>query len=57
MTAHLNYSMQMFGSLEHVVGITTVGVFFVKVKYYHQVFTYVLHKDNDTGFFTILWQY
>ena len=46
--------MQMFGSLEHVVDITTVGVFLVKVKYYHYVFTYVLHNDNDTGFFTLL---
>jgi len=30
MTAHLNHSMQMFGSLEHVVGIMTVGGFWSK---------------------------
>ena len=30
MTAHLNHSMQILGSLEHVVGITTVGVFWSK---------------------------
>ena len=32
MTAHLNNSMQMFGSLEHVVGITTVGGFLGQSK-------------------------
>ena len=29
----------------------------VKVKYYHQVFTLVLNKDNDNGFLTLIWQY
>jgi len=55
MTSHLNRSIQMFGSLEHVVGIKTV--LFVKVKYYHQVFTFVLHKDNDNGVLTLHWRY
>jgi hypothetical protein len=58
MIAHLNHSMQMLGTFETCSRYNDCWwVFFVKVKYYHQVFTYVLYKDNDTGFFTLLWQY